>query len=287
MSAGCAKVRFVISASVKRAVALGMLVALVALAISVAPASALPLPPLQINGAATGSSGPQVNATLDSQGADGEGGALYILTLSFPSSNEVGDEITAVSGTFNAAEANAHGFVSVEEAVGNADPGALFSVFANSAQCFTPGGTRQSFTCPNFFGGFGPGAQQSYVIDTNQNQNDPTPLSSVNVTVALCGQNSSAAMIAAARCVPPGPTKITKAKIDQHARTASFQYAAKHAMHYECELVFNKAVEHRAPCGSAKKYHGPLAAGKYAFIVWGVNAGGGSATAAKKKFTIA
>jgi hypothetical protein len=258
----------------------------VALAAAAASASALPVPPITINGAAPSTNSPQVSATLDSQGGDGGGGALYILTVSFPSSNAVGDEITGVSGTFNTAEANGHGFSQVEEAVGNADPGALFSVFANQAPCIPPGApNRQSFTCPNFFGGFGPGAQQSYILDTNQNQNDPTPLSGVNVTVTECGQTGTDAVVADS-CAPPGPTKLTSAKINQQARTASFKYVASHAMHYECELLYNKILKYRASCGSSKKYANPLAPGKYAFLVWGVNNGGGSANAALKKFTI-
>jgi hypothetical protein len=269
----------------RRTVVVGILSALAALAIGVASASALPLPPLTINGAAPTANGPKVNATLDSQGGDGGGGAEYILTVSLPSSNDVGDEITAVSGQFNQAEAAGHGIISVDEEVGNADPGALFSVFAQGAPCFPAGGGHQSFSCSNYFGGFGPGAQQAYVIDTNQNQNDPKPLGGINVTVELCGQTSGNAVVAD-KCAPPGPTKITKTTIDQHARTASFHYKANHATHYQCELVDNKSVKYRAPCGSTKKYASALARGSYVFVVWGVNAGGGSAKAAAKKFTI-
>jgi hypothetical protein len=283
MGGARAKERFRIRWLLGPSIGLGMLAAL---AFAAAPASALPLPPLTINGAAPTATGPKVNATLDSQGGDGGGGALYILTVSFPSSNDSGDEITAVGGTFNSSEAaQGHGIISVDEEVGNADPGALFSVFANGSQCFTPGGRHSSFTCPNYFGGFGPGAQQSYVIDTDQNQNDPTPLSSLNVTVSMCGQTGNDAVVAD-NCAPPGPTKITKTKINQHKRTASFSYKAKHAMHYECELVYNKVVKYRAACGSTKKYANALARGQYLFVVWGVNAGGGSAKSAAKKFKI-
>ena len=256
---------------------LGMLAAGAALALVAAPASALPLPPLTINGSVPSANGPKVNATLDSQGGDGAGGALYILTVSFPASNDTGDEITAVAGTFNSAEASStRGFISVDEEVGNADPGALFSVFANGSPCFSPGGTRLSFSCSNYFGGFGPGAQQSYVIDTTQNQNDPTPLSSINVTVNMCGQAANDAIVAD-NCAPPGPTKITMTKVSQHKRTASFRYQAKHATHYECELIHNKKIKYRASCGSTKKYANALDRGQYVFVVWGVNAGGGSA----------
>jgi hypothetical protein len=266
------------------AIVLGILAGL---AVAAAPASALPLPAITINGASPSAAGPQVNARLDSQGGDGGGGALYILTVDFPSSNDAGDEITAVSGQFNSAEAsNVSGIISVDEEVGNADPGALFSVFAQGSPCFPVGGDRRSsFSCPNFFGGFGPGAEQSYVIDTTQNQNDPTPLSSLNFTVEMCGQTGSNAIVAA-NCAPPGPTKITMAKIDQHTRTASFQYKAKRAQHYMCELVQNKNLKYRARCGSTKTYAHALGRGQYAFIVWGVNAGGGSTKAAVKTFKL-
>jgi hypothetical protein len=275
----------VFSGPLGRTAAIGVLSAIAMLAVGVARASALPLPPLTINGAVSTAASPRVDATLDSQGGDGGGGAEYILTISFPSSNDVGDEITAVSGQFNPAEANGHGIVSVDEEVGNADPGALFSVFAQGAPCFPAGGGHQSFSCLNFFGGFGPGARQSYVIDTTQNQNDPKPLGGIDITVKMCGQTGTDAVIAD-NCAPPGPTKITATKIDQHARTASFHYKANHARHYQCELVYNKTVKYRSPCGSTKKYANTLARGSYVFLVWGVNAGGGSAKPAAKKFKI-
>jgi hypothetical protein len=285
MDAIRARGRSVISGSLGRAVVLGVLSALAMLAVAVAPAWALPLPALTINGAAATANSPTVDATLDSQGGDGGGGAEYILTISFPSSNDVGDEITAVSGQFNPAEAGGHGIISVDEEVGNADPGALFSVFAQGAPCFPAGGGHQSFSCLNFFGGFGPGVQQSYVIDTNQNQDDPKPLGGVDITVKMCGQTGTSAVVAD-NCAPPRPTKITKTKIDQHARTASFHYKANRATHYQCELVDNKRVKYRASCGSTKNYATPLARGSYVFVVWGVNAGGGSAKAAAEKFKI-
>lgn len=277
--------RSVISRSLGRTVVLGALSALVMLGVAVAPASALSLPALTINGAAPTANSPQVDATLDSQGGDGQGGAEYILTIAFPSSNDVGDEITAVSGQFNPAEAGGHGIISVDEEVGNADPGALFSVFAQGAPCFPAGGEHQSFSCLNYFGGFGPGAQQSYVIDTNQNQNDPKPLGGIDITVKTCGQTATNAVVAD-KCAPPGPTRITKAKIDQDARTASFRYNANRATHYQCELVYNRRTKYRASCGSTKMYANSLARGSYVFVVWGVNAGGGSAKAAAKKFKI-
>ena len=264
-----------------------MLGLLAGLAVAAAPASALPLPAITINGASPGANSPKVKVRLDSQGGDGEGGALYILTVDFPSSNDTGDEITAVSGQFNSAEAsNVSGIISVDEDVGNADPGALFSVFAQGSPCFPVGGDRRSsFSCPNYFGGFGPGAEQSYVIDTTQNQNDPTPLSSLNFTVEMCGQTGSDAIVAD-NCAPPGPTKITMTKIDQHQRTASFRYEAKRAQYYMCELIHNQMLKFRARCGSTKKYANALDPGQYALIVWGVNAGGGSAKAAVKKFNV-
>jgi hypothetical protein len=260
---------------------------LAGLAVASASASALPLPAITINGASPSANSPKVNVRLDSQGSDGGGGALYILTVDFPSSNDTGDEITAVSGHFNSAEAsNVSGIISVDEDVGNADPGALFSVFAQGSPCFPVGGDRRlSFSCPNYFGGFGPGAEQAYVIDTTQNQNDPTPLSSLNFTVEMCGQTGSDAIVAD-NCAPPGPTKITMTEIDQHKRTASFRYKANRAQHYMCELIHNQKLKYRARCGSTKNYANPLDRGQYTFIVWGVNAGGGSARAAVKKFKV-
>ena len=57
-------------------------------------------------------------------------------------------------------------------------------------------------------------------------------------------------------------------------------------MHYECELLYRHRLKFRAPCASHKSYAHGLAPGKYAFVVWGVNAGGGSAKAAAEKFKI-
>ncbi|MBV9820385.1 MAG: hypothetical protein JOZ07_18810 [Solirubrobacterales bacterium] len=259
---------------------------LAVLAVSAAPAAALSLPPLTINNASPSATGPKVNATLDSQGSNGEGGAEYILTVSFPSSNDTGDEITTVAGRFNTAEASSsHGIINVDEEVGDANPGALIDFFAHGTPCNSTEAVEQSFSCPNFFGGFGPGVQQSYVIDTTQNLSDPTPLSSINVTVNMCGQTGSQAILAD-NCAPPGPAKITTTKINQHKRTASFTYGAKHATHYECELIYNKKVKYRAACSSTKTYANPLERGQYAFVVWGVNAGGGSARAAAKIFKV-
>jgi hypothetical protein len=87
-------------------------------------------------------------------------------------------------------------------------------------------------------------------------------------------------------CAPPGPTKITGANINQATKTASFQYFAKHALHYQCELLVDKSVKSRGQCGAMKKYTTPLSPGKYVFVVWGVNNGGGSARPATKQFTI-
>jgi hypothetical protein len=285
MSVGRALRRHVGAGSLRRNAVIGILSALAGCAIVAAPASALPLPPITINGAAPSAGGPQVNVTLDNQGSDGAGGALSILTVSFPASNDTGDEITTVSGQFNSAEPPPNGIISVDEEIGDSNPGGLIRFFSQGSQCFPPGGIQESFSCANFFGGFGPGVQQSYVIDTSQNQNDPKPLSHIDITVKMCGQTGGDAVIAV-RCTPPGPTKITKMTIDQHARTAAFAYHAGHAMHYECELVYKHKLKFRAPCGSQKKYAHGLAPGKYTFVVWGVNAGGGSAKAAAEKFKI-
>jgi hypothetical protein len=285
MAAGRAMERYVGAGSWRRNAVLGLVTGLMGWAIAAAPASALPLPPILINGAAPSASGPQVNVTLDSQGGDGGGGALSILTVTFPTSNDTGDEITNVSGQFNADEPFPDGIASVDEEIGDSNPGGLIKFFTQGNPCFTQAGVVRSFSCANFFGGFGPGVQQSYVIDTSQNQNDPKPLSQIDITVKLCGQSSGDAVIAV-RCAPPGPTTISHTSIDHHARTASFRYHAQHAMHYECELIRNKRMKFRAPCGSAKDYAHGLPHGHYVFVVWGVNAGGGSAKAAADKFTL-
>lgn len=283
MAGVCAKERFGMSWRLGAAVVLGILAAL---AVAAAPASALPLPPLTINGASPSPNGPTVNATLEGDGSDGAGGARSILTVTFPSSNDTGDEITAVSGRFNSAAGSfPNGIITVDEEVGETNTGGLFNFFKNGQPCSDDFTAKQSFSCANFFGGFGPGAQQSYVIDTTQTPGDPAPLSSIDITVKMCGQTGTHAIVAD-NCAPPGPTKITKTKINQQKRTASFSYKAKRAMHYECELLHNKKVKFRAACGSKKKYANALDRGKYVFVVWGVNAGGGSAKAAAKKFKI-
>lgn len=285
MTAGRTKGRFLASDLFGRTAGLAIVSALATLAIGVASASALPLPPLTINGAAPTASSPTVDADLESQGGDGASGSEYILTVTFPSSNDVGDEITAVSGQFNHAEPPGNGIDSVDEEIGDSNPGGLIKFFTRGEQCFGAGSGFQSFSCPNFFGGFGPGVQQSYVIDTSLNVDDPKPLDGIDVTVKMCGQTSGDAVVAD-KCAPPGPTTITQAKINQHARTASFGYNAKRATHYQCELVHNGTVKYQAPCGSTKKYANALPRGHYVFVVWGVNAGGGSAKAAAKKFTL-
>jgi hypothetical protein len=286
MPIGHGMTRWVGAGSLRRNAVIGVLSALAGGGIAAVPASALPLPPVTINGAAPSAGGPQVDVTLDGRGGDGGGGALDVLTVTFPASNDPGDEITNVSGQFNADEPFPNGIISVDEEIGDSNPGGLIKFFTQGNPCFNEGsGVVRSFSCANFFGGFGPGVQQSYVIDTSQNEGDPKPLSSIDITVKLCGQTGGDAVIAV-RCTPPGPTRITRTSIDQHARTAAFAYHAGHAMHYECELIDKHRLKFRAPCGSQKKYAHGLAPGKYTFVVWGVNAGGGSAKAAGEKFTI-
>ena len=262
-----------------RGVALmGALTAVGTLAVGVGSASAVPLPPITINGAAPSATGPQVDATLDYDG-DSE----YLLTISFPASNAVGDEITSVSGQFNQAANPGNSIEEVSEEAGGQDAGP-FSFFASEAPCGPAHGGQMSFSCPNFFGGFGPGGQQGYDIDTTLN-GQPDPLSSIAITVAECGQSSGDA-VPADVCAPPGAARITQSRIDRRAGTATFRYRASHATHYECELVAGRKLKYRARCGSTKRYAHRLPRGRYAFIVWGVNAGGGSAKAAVKRFRI-
>ena len=257
---------------------IGALPVLATLAFGVGSASALPLPPLTINGSPPTANGPTVNAELDLNG-DGE----YTLTVSFPGSNAVGDEITAVSGQFNTAAYGGNSIVEAQEETGSSNTGPI-SFFTQSIPCGAAHGGQTSFSCPNFYGGFGPGGQQSYVIDTSLNE-QPNPLSSINITVAECGQTNGQA-IAADMCAPPGPTKITRAHIDAHAGTATFHYRARHATHYQCELFDGHKLKFRAHCGSTKRYSHHLPHGHYTFVVWGVNAGGGSARAAMKRFRV-
>lgn len=279
MAVVCAKGNLVGAGRGTRFALSGALTAIAALAFGVGSASALPLPPITINGAPPTATGPKVDAQLIYDGA-----SAYLLMISFPSSNAVGDEITSVSAQFNQAAYPGNSIEEVSEEAGGQTAGP-FSFFSSEAPCApTFGGGQQSFSCPNFFGGFGPGGQQSYFIHTTLN-GQPDPLSSIDITVAECGQSSGHALTADV-CAPPGATSITKTTIHRRAGTATFHYRAPHATHYECELVDGRKLEFRARCGSTKSYTHRLPRGRYAFIVWGVNAGGGSAKAAVKQFKI-
>ena len=263
----------------RRFALLGAFTALGTLVFGVGSASAVPLPPITINGAAPSATGPQVDAQLDY-----DGDSAYLLMISFPSSNAVGDEITSVSAQFNQAAYPGNSIEEVSEEAGGETAGP-FSFFSSEAPCApTSAGGLQSFSCANFFGGFGPGGQQGYDIHTTLNgQSDP--LSSIDITVAECGQSSGDA-VAADVCAPPGATRIIRTTINGRAGTATFRYRASRATHYECELVDGRKLKFRAACGSTKSYAHRLPRGHYAFIVWGVNAGGGSARAAVKRFRI-
>ncbi len=95
---------------------------------------------------------------------------------------------------------------------------------------------------------------------------------------------------------PPAParpthSKITKAKIDAHRHTASFSFSARGASRFQCELVPSPKKGHKKPrvtfgsCRSPKTYK-HLKAGKYTFLVRGVDSAGGDRTPARKTFAI-
>jgi hypothetical protein len=89
----------------------------------------------------------------------------------------------------------------------------------------------------------------------------------------------------------PARSKITKAKINAHKHTASFDFSARGARGFQCELVPPTKKGHKKPkvtfasCRSPKTYK-HLKAGKYTFLVRGVNTTGSDRTPARKTFTI-
>lgn len=91
---------------------------------------------------------------------------------------------------------------------------------------------------------------------------------------------------------PPTGTTITHPKVNAKKHTASFSFTATGATSYVCELVPPAKKHHKqsklsfGPCKSPKSYSN-LPAGKYTFMVKGVNSAGAAARAAAKRFTIA
>ena len=89
----------------------------------------------------------------------------------------------------------------------------------------------------------------------------------------------------------PSHTKITKAKINARQHTASFGFSAHGAKSFQCELIPPTKKGHKQPklkfsaCRSPKTYT-HLKAGKYTFLVRGVNATAADRHTASKTFTI-
>jgi dipeptidyl aminopeptidase/acylaminoacyl peptidase len=92
---------------------------------------------------------------------------------------------------------------------------------------------------------------------------------------------------------PPRPahSKITKAKVNADKHIARFSFSAQDAIGFQCELIPPTKKGHKkrkatfGSCRSPKTYK-HLKAGKYRFLVRGVNSTGVDPTAARKTFTI-
>ena len=93
------------------------------------------------------------------------------------------------------------------------------------------------------------------------------------------------------RLSAPTHTKITKAKVDNRKRSASFSFAAVGASGFQCELIPPVKKGHVRPrltfhaCRAPTKYT-HLKAGHYTFLVRGVNTAGADRTAARHAFSI-
>ena len=87
-------------------------------------------------------------------------------------------------------------------------------------------------------------------------------------------------------CTTPTHTTITRAKINQNRRTASFQLKAKGASGFVCQLVRNGKVMFHKTCGHQKVYANPLPAGSYGFTAVGLNHVGYDQNPASFAFTI-
>ena len=90
---------------------------------------------------------------------------------------------------------------------------------------------------------------------------------------------------------PPSHTKIAKASISSGKHSAKFSFGAQAATGFQCELIAPAKKGHKQPkpkfgaCGSPKSY-AHMKAGRYTFLVRGVNAAGVDPTPARKTFTI-
>jgi hypothetical protein len=104
--------------------------------------------------------------------------------------------------------------------------------------------------------------------------------------------SSSRNVTASFSLVPaPSHTKITKAKINARKHAASFSFTARGASGFACELVAPTKKGHKKPklkfgsCRAPKAYK-HLKAGRYTFLVRGVNHAGADPSPARRTFTI-
>jgi hypothetical protein len=150
-----------------------------------------------------------------------------------------------------------------------------------------------NFQCPTGIG-IGPGSNIFYPF----NYTGGHGLSSVNLIFDLgapvpCLNGGGdvladplLAIAASPDCNVPGNAKITGAHIDAQAGNATFRFKAHGAHSFSCELIRNHKIAFQNSCSSPKRYHGPLGAGHYVFVVWGADAGGLSHKSATKTFTL-
>lgn len=93
------------------------------------------------------------------------------------------------------------------------------------------------------------------------------------------------------RVPAPSHSRITKAKINATKHTANFSFTARGATGFQCELIAPTKKGHKKPklkfgsCRSPKSYK-HLKAGKYTFLVRGVNHTGADPKPARRTFTL-
>ena len=93
------------------------------------------------------------------------------------------------------------------------------------------------------------------------------------------------------RLSAPTHTRVTKGKVDNGKRSASFSFTAVGASGFQCELISPVKKGQRRPklkfhaCRSPTQY-AHLMAGHYTFLVRGVNVAGADRTAAHRAFSI-
>lgn len=105
--------------------------------------------------------------------------------------------------------------------------------------------------------------------------------------IGLCattGGARDARASAVDKCTPPSKTRITTARIA--GRSASFRFAARLATKFQCELLLGDRIVYQHSCKSPKSFGSSLPAGRYTFVVWGVNRAGIDRRPALKSFTL-